>query len=122
MQQGCQGRPAELKAGAPASRHVPEPDGEQEEDGNGCEDDGEQGELDRLARDGRTNLQDLEHVDGTERGLGREMVLERFLLRRSQWKAGADDEAASVGLNHRSGDGFAATALSTCATVGWLAK
>src|SRR5882762_11485308 len=104
MQEGSEGGSTELKSSAPASGHVAKPDGEQEQDGDGGEHDGEQGELNRLAGDGRPHLQDLEHVDRSQRGLTGQVVLKRLLLRWSQWKAGADDEAARARLNHRAGD------------------
>ena len=62
MQQGRQGRAAELKARSPSTRHVAEPDCQQQQDGDRREHDGQQRVEDRLAGDRAADRELLLHV------------------------------------------------------------
>ena len=79
-----QGRAAELETGTPTTRHVAEPNCEQNEDRQRRDHDGNQRELDRLTGDRPPHLQDLAWtppVHGAEPGL--QVVLNIGLLRRA---------------------------------------
>jgi hypothetical protein len=77
------------------------PDREQKEDGDGGKDDRQDGELDRLPRYGRADLENLPDVDRSE--LGGKIVLDDLLLRR-QHRPSTDDEAAAACLDDRAVD------------------